>query len=73
MEVCSFPWFYFVFTASNYIMIGDRYYDIEGAIANGIDSIGVLYGYGNRKELEDAGAVYIVETAGDIVRICISD
>jgi phosphoglycolate phosphatase len=54
-------------------MIGDRYYDIEGAIANGIDSIGVLYGYGNRKELEDAGAVYIVETAGDIVRICISD
>ena len=39
----------------DYIMIGDRFYDIDGAKANSIASIGVLYGYGNRKELEEAG------------------
>ena len=32
-------------------MIGDRKYDIEGAKANNIDSIGVLYGYGDEEEL----------------------
>jgi phosphoglycolate phosphatase len=30
----------------NTIMAGDRKYDIIGAKSNGIDSIGVLYGYG---------------------------
>ncbi len=61
------------YTVSDFVMIGDRFYDIEGAVANDIDSIGVLYGYGNLKELEDAGATHIAETAGDIVRICIPD
>ena len=36
--------------------IGDRKHDIEGAKDNDIDSIGVLFGYGSRKELEQAGA-----------------
>jgi phosphoglycolate phosphatase len=36
------------------IMVGDRKYDIIGAKNNGIDSIGVLYGYGTKKELEEA-------------------
>ena len=53
----------------DYIMIGDRYFDIDGAKANGIASIGVLYGYGNRKELEEAGATYIAETAEMIIKI----
>lgn len=35
---------------SNVIMIGDRNHDIDGANQNGLDSIGVLYGYGNRAE-----------------------
>lgn len=38
------------------VMIGDRKHDIVGAIKNGIESIGVLYGYGDRPELEQAGA-----------------
>ena len=38
------------------VMVGDRYTDIEGAKALGIDVIGVLYGYGTRNELEEAGA-----------------
>lgn len=41
-------------------MVGDRKHDIIGAKENNIDSIGVLYGYGDREELEKAGANYIV-------------
>ena len=48
------------------VMVGDRCFDIEGALANGIDSIGVLYGYGTRKELAEAGCVRICETVGDL-------
>lgn len=50
-------------------MIGDREHDIFGAKKNGLDSIGVLFGFGSRKELENAGADYIVETADEIIRI----
>ena len=45
--------------ASDCIMVGDRKHDILGARANGMDSIGVLFGYGSREELEEAGATYI--------------
>lgn len=51
---------------SQVLMIGDRFYDIEGAKTVGIDSVGVLYGYGSRSELENAGATYIVSTASEI-------
>lgn len=44
------------------VMIGDREHDILGAKENGIDSIGVLYGYGDRAEHEIAGAGIIVES-----------
>ena len=43
------------------VMIGDRYHDIEGAKENGISSIGVLYGFGNKEELTEAGAGAIVK------------
>ena len=43
------------------VMIGDRKHDIIGAKENRLDSIGVLYGYGDREELSQAGADYIVE------------
>ena len=48
-------------------MVGDRKYDILGAVDAGIDSIGVLYGYGNCQELEAAGATYIAEKVTDIL------
>lgn len=51
---------------SKALMIGDRFYDIEGAKTVGIDSVGVLYGYGSRPELEKAGATYIVSDASEI-------
>lgn len=38
------------------VMVGDRVHDIRGAHENRIPCIGVLYGYGSRAELEEAGA-----------------
>lgn len=43
------------------VMIGDRFYDIEGAQKVGINSIGVLYGYGSKEELTKAGATHLAE------------
>jgi phosphoglycolate phosphatase len=37
-------------------MVGDRRHDVEGAHANGLEAVGVLWGYGSRAELEAAGA-----------------
>ena len=51
------------------VMVGDRHYDITGARHFGLDSIGVLYGYGNREELENAGSTFIAETVEDIAKI----
>lgn len=51
------------------LMIGDRAQDILGAKANGVDSAGVLYGYGDREELEGAGADYIVATPEELLYI----
>lgn len=53
---------------SDAVMIGDREHDILGANQIGMDSIGVLYGYGSREELEHAGATYIAETIADIIQ-----
>lgn len=44
------------------VMIGDREHDIIGAKKCGLDSIGVLFGYGSREELEGCGAGQIVDT-----------
>jgi phosphoglycolate phosphatase len=38
------------------VMIGDRHFDIDGAVANRVRGIGVLWGFGSRHELEKAGA-----------------
>lgn len=54
---------------SDAVMIGDREHDIIGANKVGIDSIGVLYGYGDYDELHTAGATHIAENAEDILKI----
>ncbi len=48
-------------SADEIVMVGDRKFDIEGAHACGMACIGVLYGYGSRAELEEAGADFIAE------------
>ena len=46
---------------SQCVMVGDRKHDILGANQFGMDSVGVLYGYGDEAELAGAGATHIVE------------
>ncbi|NUO50381.1 MAG: HAD hydrolase-like protein [Polyangiaceae bacterium] len=48
-------------------MVGDRKYDVEGARANGLPCFGVLWGYGSREELTDAGANALFERFDDLV------
>lgn len=43
------------------LMIGDRMHDIIGAKTNGIDSLGVLFGYGSKSELTKHGATYLAD------------
>ena len=50
-------------------MIGDRFYDVCGAREAGLSCIGVTYGYGNRKELQQEGALEIAETVEELGRI----
>ena len=43
-------------------MVGDRFYDIEGANTAGVTSIGVEYGFGKREEFEEYNADVILPT-----------
>lgn len=54
---------------SKVIMVGDREHDMIGANKIGLDSIGVLYGYGSREELESHKPTYIAPTVEDIYPI----
>lgn len=54
---------------SDVLMVGDRRYDIDGARSAGVHSMGVLYGYGSREEIESAEPDFIAETPGEISRI----
>ncbi len=56
---------------SQAVMVGDRFHDVEGAKACGIDCIGVLCGYGDRNELETAGAVYVAENLAEAAKYLI--
>lgn len=57
---------------STVLMIGDRRHDVLGARKNGIDCVGVLYGYGSREELEEAGAIAIAETVPTLMDYLLS-
>lgn len=45
------------------IMLGDRHYDISGALANRVLPVGALWGYGSRDELTSAGCRHFVQSA----------
>lgn len=55
---------------SAFLMVGDREHDILGAKQCGIDSCGVLYGYGSFDELREQGATFIVEEVEEIEDVC---
>lgn len=48
------------------IMVGDREHDVHGAAENGIPCIGVTWGYGDRPELEGAGAKIVLDTPREV-------
>jgi phosphoglycolate phosphatase len=54
------------------VLIGDRKFDAQGAQQVGISSIGVLFGYGTREELEVSGFDYIVETVDGLKALLLS-
>lgn len=55
------------------IMVGDTKYDILGAKEFGIRSVGVLYGYGTKEELEEAGADYIAKDLEELEEILLDE
>lgn len=54
---------------SKVLMIGDREHDIIGAKQNGLKSCGVLFGYGSKEELKNAGADYIIQKPEELLQI----
>ncbi len=59
--------------ASQVYMIGDRKYDVEGARALGIESVGVTYGYGGMEELKEAKADYIVRSVEELQKFLLRE
>lgn len=51
------------------VMVGDRSHDCVGARTNGLDCLGVLYGYGDREELEAAGALALARDVDELGRL----
>lgn len=54
---------------SSVVMIGDREHDVIGAHKNGVEAIGVTYGYGNRAEHEACDADVIVESICELEQV----
>ena len=48
------------------VMVGDREHDVEGAHLNGIDCVGVTWGFGSVDELHGAGAAVLTDTPGEV-------
>jgi phosphoglycolate phosphatase len=48
-------------------MVGDRKHDVIAAAAHGIPTIGVLWGFGGRDELESAGAAMLIDRAEQLL------
>ena len=47
-------------------MIGDSFYDCEGARLAGIDSVGVLYGFGDEASMRAHGAAAIAASVQEL-------
>jgi phosphoglycolate phosphatase len=50
-------------------MVGDRKHDVIAAAAHGIPTIGVLWGFGGRDELESAGAAMLIQQADELLPV----
>lgn len=55
--------------AQNAIMVGDTAFDVIGAAAHGIPTIGVSWGYGQVSDMEQAGAKAIAHTMQELYKL----
>ncbi|MGM9549462.1 MAG: HAD hydrolase-like protein [Faecousia sp.] len=53
----------------NMVMVGDTKFDVLGAAAHGIPTIGVAWGYGDAADMEAAGAAVIAHTPGELLEL----
>ena len=53
----------------NTIMVGDTAYDVTGAAAHGISTIGVSWGYGKVEDMQKAGAVAIAHSTEELLEL----
>jgi len=51
---------------SEMLMVGDKHYDVNAASNLGIDSAGVLYGYGTAAEMAECKPTYTLKTVADL-------
>lgn len=56
-------------TSDNMIMVGDTRFDVIGANAHQIPTIGVSWGYGSAEEMLEAGAVGIAQTSEELLEM----
>lgn len=54
-------------------MVGDRCYDMSGAVKAGLTAVGAAYGFGSAEELRDAGAHCLAEDAAALRSILIKN
>ncbi len=54
------------------VMIGDRFYDVVGAHKLSLPAIGVLYGFGDRAEMEEYSAEAVAQTPDDVTDIILN-
>ncbi|MBQ7801581.1 MAG: HAD hydrolase-like protein [Oscillospiraceae bacterium] len=51
------------------VMVGDTAFDVTGAAAHGIPTIGVAWGYGRIEDMKAAGAIAIAQTPEDLFEL----
>lgn len=56
-------------SAENMLMVGDTAFDVIGAAAHGIPTIGVSWGYGKVEDMEKAGAKAIARNTGELLSL----
>lgn len=55
--------------SGNSLMIGDTYYDVEGARRNAIKAVGVMYGFGSRDELLSSKPDFLADNVSELRRL----
>lgn len=54
------------------VMVGDTHYDVLGAAAFGIDTIGIAWGYGLPEEMQQSGAIAIAHTPCELTAMLLT-